>query len=56
MGCGCGGSKRSAEQVPRDQVRRPAARPAGAARGQGDGGFVWRGPRRNPQPTGQQQA
>lgn len=43
MPCGCGGSTRSAQQVPREKAGStpPAERPAVTY---GDPGFVWEGP------------
>jgi hypothetical protein len=49
-GCGCGGSKRSAERVPREQVVRGQRSPD-QARGADPGGFKWSGPKRNPKPA-----
>jgi len=52
--CGCGRPARTANQPPRDQVRRPA-RSEGTPRQLGDEGFVWRGPRRQQRTQGEQQ-
>jgi hypothetical protein len=40
--CGCGGSSRSAQQVPRERLRPQLASGTGRA----EGGYVWNGPRR----------